>query len=332
MLFTVFVAACRENNLPPIPAEPTPASVLGTMAPALPIFTPPTVTPELSSANTRLPTVIDETGPSCTAIGQTWTSPLDEMTLVCIPAGEFLMGATANDPAALDNEKPQHQVYLDTFWIDRTEVTNANFARCMADGACRPEVYELSAKTYTPYAVHPDYQDFPVLLHEADVAAAYCEWVGRRLPTEAEWEKAAHGIEVRSYPWGNELDCTKANYYECNKTPKVDDVTGPRCGYSGRCRTVRVDDYSAGASPYGVLNMAGNVWEWVADWYAPDYYAASPSRNPTGPAEGDFKVLRGGGSKSISRDLRVTSRVSGEPQHYFDGQIGFRCAVSVLTP
>jgi formylglycine-generating enzyme required for sulfatase activity len=242
------------------------------------------------------------------------------------------MGAAADDPQAHDNEKPQHEVFLDAFWMDRTEVTNVNFAKCIADGACRPEVYELSAKTYTPYAVHPDYLDFPALLHEADVAAAYCQWAGRRLPTEAEWEKAAHGTEVRRYPWGNDLDCSKANYYECTPTPQTDDPNGPRCGYSGRCRTVRVDDYLAGASPYGVLNLAGNVWEWVADWYAPDYYATSPTSNPTGPDEGDFKVLRGGGSKSLPRDLRVTTRVSGEPQHYFDGQIGFRCAVSVVRP
>ncbi|NJN97915.1 MAG: formylglycine-generating enzyme family protein, partial [Anaerolineales bacterium] len=218
------------------------------------------------------------------------------------------MGATADDPQAKDNEKPQHRVYLDAFWMDRTEVTNANFAKCMADGACRPQVYEVSAKTYTPYPLHPDYQDHPALLHESAVAAAYCQWAGRRLPTEAEWEKAARGPGTNVYPWGESLDCSKANYYACDTPPATPDLTAPRCGYSGRCRTTRVDDFPVGASPYGALNMAGNVWEWVADWYSPDYYANSPSRNPTGPAEGDYQVLRGGGSKSLPQELRVTTR------------------------
>ena len=242
------------------------------------------------------------------------------------------MGAANNDLDARDDEKPQHRVYLDAFWIDRTEVTNANFAQCMADGVCRPEVYEVSARTYVPYAVHPAYQDFPALLYEADVAAAYCRWAGRRLPTEAEWEKAARGTDGRTYPWGNELDCAKANYFGCDHPLKTAEATGPRCGYSSHCETTRVDDYLAGASPYGVLNMAGNVWEWVADWYSPTYYANSPTNNPTGPDKGDFKVRRGGGSKSLAQDLRITARASGSPHHYFDGQMGFRCAVSALAP
>jgi formylglycine-generating enzyme required for sulfatase activity len=255
------------------------------------------------------------------------------MVLVCVPAGGFLMGAAETDSQANDDEKPQHWVYLDAFWIDRTEVTNASFAKCIEEGACRPEVYEVSALTYTPYAVHPNYQDFPALLHEAEVAAAYCQWAGRRLPTEAEWEKAAGGTDERTYPWGNEeLDCTRASYLGCENTRKPYDPTGPRCGYSSFCRTTRVDDYLTGASPYGALNMVGNVWEWVADWYAPAYYANSPTRNPSGPDEGDFKVLRGGGTKSLGSDLRVTSRASGKAHHYFDGQIGFRCAVSAVTP
>jgi len=341
VLFTVFSASCRGNNLPPASAEPTESSATLTVALPSPVSTTPVVTAEASPvvqttpihlANTPLPAATTDPGPACTEIGQTWISAVDGVILVCIPAGEFLMGAADNDPQAEANEKPQHRVYLDAFWIDRTEVTNANFAKCMADGACRPKIYDVSAMTYTPYAIHPDYQDFPALLSEADVAAAYCQWAGRRLPTEAEWEKAARGTDVRYYPWGNELDCTKASYYECDNTPKTDDLTGPRCGSSGRCRTTRVDDYLAGASPYGVLNMAGNVWEWVADWYSPEYYANSPTSNPTGPDEGDFKVRRGGGSKSLSQDLRVTSRASGEPQHYFDGQMGFRCTVSAFTP
>lgn len=309
----LFLVGC--DSFTPAPASPTPAAISG---PEQPTAAPPAAT----AGPTR----------ACTEIGQTWTSPVDGAILVCIPAGDFLMGAAEDDPQAQANEKPQHRVYLDAFWMDRTEVTNANFAKCVADGACRPKIYEVSAKTYTPYAIHPDYQDFPAFLYEADVAAAYCQWAGRRLPTEAEWEKAARGPDGRTYPWGNELDCTKATYYACNPTPKAGDSTGSGCGGGAQCRMARVDDYQAGASPYGVLNMAGNVWEWVADRYSPDYYATSPARNPTGPAEGEFKVRRGGGSKSLPQDLRVTSRASGSPHHYFDGQMGFRCAASELRP
>jgi formylglycine-generating enzyme required for sulfatase activity len=337
VLFTVFFAACTGNNLPPPPAEPTPSGAIVTVTLASPVSITPVVTPTvqttpLSPADPPLSATTIEPGPTCTEIGQTWTSPVDGVSLVCIPAGEFLMGAADNDPQAQDHEKPQHQVYLDAFWMDRTEVTNGNFAKCMADGACRPQVYEVSARTYTPYAAHPDYQDFPALLYEADVAAAYCQWAGRRLPTEAEWEKAARGTDGRSYPWGNDLDCTKASYKECKLPAQPDDLAAPRCGNSAHCPTSRVDDYVAGASPYGVLNMSGNVWEWVADWYAPEYYATSPTSNPTGPEEGDAKVRRGGGNKSQPPELRVTSRDSGSHYHYFDGQMGFRCAVSEFTP
>jgi eukaryotic-like serine/threonine-protein kinase len=339
VLFTLLSASCRGNTLPPAPAEPAEARATVTANLASPTSITPAGPTEVSSAvqitpthpaNTPLPAATSPPGPACTQIGPTWISPVDGVTLVCVPAGEFLMGATDNDPQAQDNEKPQHRVYLDAFWIDRIEVTNANFAKCMADGACRPEIYEVSASTYIPYAVHPDYQDFPALLYEAEAAAAYCQWASRRLPLEAEWEKAARGTEVRAYPWGNDLDCTKANYAECHPVAKGEDT--PRCGSTPHCRTSRVDDYPAGATFYGALNMAGNVWEWVADWYAPDYYAHSPTRNPTGPQEGDFRVRRGGGSKSRTQELRVTTRASGTPQHYFDGQMGFRCAASAFRP
>jgi len=267
--------------------------------------------------------------PACTTIGETRTAPSDGATLVCVPAGEFLMGAASDDALERDNEKPQHQVYLDAYWIDRTEITNAEFSRCMAAGACQPKIYDTVATTYIPYAVHPDYQDYPALLEEFDAAAAYCMWAGRRLPTEAEWEKAARGTDGRRYPWGNEIDCAHASYYDCTMNAKQpnEPLNGPRCGYSYFCQTVQVDSHLVGASPYGALNMAGNVWEWVADWYSPDYYAVSPANNPSGPATGKYNVLRGGGSKSFEPDLRVTARASGSPSHFFDSQIGFRCAI-----
>jgi eukaryotic-like serine/threonine-protein kinase len=342
VVFTLTFAFCKGNTPVSVSTEQIASTVAATRTrppsvsttPTKPIETTLTTqsTPILSTDTVR-PTAETNVEPVCTEVGQTWTSPVDGMVLICVPAGGFLMGASESDPQANDDEKPQHRVDLDAFWIDRTEVTNANFARCMEEGTCRPEIYEVSALTYTPYAVHPDYQDFPALLYEADVAAAYCQWAGRRLPTEAEWEKAARGTDGRTYPWGNEeLDCTKASYLGCENTLKPYDPTGPRCGYSRFCRTTKVDSYPIGMSPYGALNMVGNVWEWVADWYSPTYYANSPTRNPTGPDEGEFRVRRGGGTKSLTSDLRVTSRASGQGHHYFDGQMGFRCAISAVTP
>lgn len=241
--------------------------------------------------------------------------------LVCVPAGEFLMGAAAEDALAKDHEKPQHQVYVSAFWIDQTEVTNSQFFNCLEAGACQPTIYEVKARTYVPYAVDPQYQNYPALLYESEVAAAYCQWAGRRLPTEAEWEKAARGVDGRLYVWGNaELSCELTGYNTCrylSPTPRPVGVG-----------THAVSDYAVGASVYGALNMAGNVWEWVADWYSPTYYARSPAENPTGPASGEYRVRRGGGNESVEQDMRVTARASGEPEHYFDGQMGFRCAMS----
>ena len=284
-------------------------------------------------ASTVTPTPTNTPGPAeCTKIGQIWTSPLDGVTLVCVPAGEFLMGAAQDDLLAEDNEKPQHQVYLDAYWIDSTETTNINFGKCLAAGACHPKVYETSASSYIPYSIHPDYQNYPALLYESIPAAEYCQWAGRRLPTEAEWEKAARGVDARLYPWGNDpLDCTRANYFGCN-TDLNEDPSAPRCGYSSYCRTRPVTDYISGASPYSALNMAGNVWEWVSDWYQADYYSNSPINNPTGPLTGDFRVIRGGGAKGLTQELRTTERVSGTPRHNMDGQVGFRCAMNAGNP
>jgi len=188
----------------------------------------------------------------CTKIGQTWVSPNDGVTLVCISAGKFTMGAAEDDPQAHENEKPQHDMYLDAYWIDSVEVTNVNFGKCLAAGACHPKQYETTADGYVPYSVHPDSQNYPALLYESDPAVEYCQRAGRRLPTEAEWEKAARGTDARLYPWGNiPLDCSLANYYTCDLFTSATS-TVPSCGNSEHCKTKQVDSYAIGASPYGV--------------------------------------------------------------------------------
>jgi formylglycine-generating enzyme required for sulfatase activity len=216
------------------------------------------------------------------------------MEMVCVPAGEFLMGSTDDDPYAEDDEKPQHAVYLDAFWIDKYEVTNAQYRACVKAGACEePRPCDID-----------DYNapEQPVVCVSWDDAQDYAAWAGGRLPTEAEWEKAARGTDGRIYPWGNSPpDCNKANYGDC----------------AGK--TLPVGSHPDGASPYGALDMAGNVWEWVADWYDPDYYSQSPGRSPQGPESGDFRVLRGGAFRNDLRGVRCAVRFGLYPNFWNDG-------------
>jgi len=279
--------------------------------------TPPTLETTIRPTVTTEPIVADETEipsslPPCTQISQTWTSPVDNAVLVCVPAGEFLMGADEDDPLAEDREKPQRQVYLDAYWIDQTEISNRQYAQCQSEGGCVRDMRSGdSSLTRTDYLGNPAYNTYPTLIYLSQDAEEYCTWAGRRLPTEAEWEKAARGPDGRLYPWGNaELDCEYANFGDC-----LGDTTA-------------ATSHPEGASPYGAFHMTGNVWEWVADWYDPNYYAGAPDRNPQGPPTGDYRVRRGGGWRSLDAHLRVTNRASGAPRHYFDGQMGFRCAVS----
>lgn len=229
------------------------------------------------------------------------------------------MGADETDSAAQREAKPRHRVYLDAFWIDRTEATNAAYAQCVAAHGCAPRPSEpgttgVASRLHLNYYYDSAFANYPVLIYLADQAASYCKWAGRRLPTEAEWEKAARGTDTRLYPWGDAaLDCAHASFLSC-----TDDTTN-------------VEIPAFGTSPYGALNLAGNVWEWVADWYAPDYYSHSPTTNPTGPTSGEYRVRRGGGWHSLSSSMRVFTRASGKPAHYFDDQMGFRCAMSDQT-
>lgn len=274
----------------------------------------PTTTPTLTVGPNSDPSI-------CTVVGQTRVSPTDDMTLVCVPAGEFWMGASETDAQAAPDEKPRHRVTLDAFWVDRTEVTNTMFEKCVAAGACHERTYSpylwgVRLPNGTPYYGESNYRDDPVIMLDGDEAQAYCQWAGRRLPTEAEWEKTARGTDERLYPWGAELDCAHAIYLGCEKEQ------APASAIS----------HPLGISPYGALNMSGNLWEWVADWYDANYYSQSPAQNPTGPASGEFRTIRGGGWHDNPAQLRATNRSTGKPEHSTDGEIGFRCALSDNLP
>jgi sulfatase modifying factor 1 len=207
--------------------------------------------------------------------------------MVLVPAGEFLMGS-------------KHRVYLDAFYIDAYEVTNALYKEFIqATGRKAP-------KSWNDAKFNALRQ--PVVGVTWDDAAAYCQWAGKRLPTEAEWEKAARGADGRKYPWGNQWERTRAN------TPN-----------DGPGKPMPVGSYEGGKSPYGAHDMIGNVWEWVADWYDVDYYRTSPSHNPRGPATGKVRVLRGGSWLSSGYEAAVR-RGSGIPGHWNGDDVGFRCA------
>ena len=261
----------------------------------------------------------------------------DNATMIRIPAGEFLMGSA--EGVGNDDEHPQHTVNLDTYWIDQHEVTNRQFARFVAATGyrTRAEVQGSSGmlvgrawqQVTSADWQHPrgpdsgiaEKMDHPVVHINWEDAGAYCAWVGGRLPTEAEWEKAARGPNGHQYPWGDVVTGERLNF--CDR----------KCEYhwrdsaedDGYAHTAPVASFPDGASIYGVVDMSGNVWEWVSDWYQHDYYSGSPSDNPGGPTEGETRVLRGGSWAGNRWGLRATFRGSGEEALINFGSIGFRC-------
>ncbi|GIX05855.1 MAG: sulfatase modifying factor 2 [Candidatus Poribacteria bacterium] len=247
---------------------------------------------------------------------KTWVSPKDGAVMVYVPAGWFLMGTSDEDIEAykklfpyrslhyFENERPQRRVYLDAFYIDQTEVTNRQYQRFLAETGYQPKGYLNRPPWNEP--------DYPAIVMVWEDAEAYARWAGKRLPTEAEWEKAARGTDGRFWPWGNEWDPTRLS---------GNDGTGLVDGYQ---EMAPVGQFPQGASPYGALDMAGNAWEWVADWYDPFYYRYAPNRNPPGPPTGDGHVLRGGGWAENHAFTRCASRVGGNPGSLL---VGFRTAI-----
>jgi formylglycine-generating enzyme required for sulfatase activity len=227
---------------------------------------------------------------------------IKKLPMVLIPAGEFSMGSENSSPA----QKPVHQVYLDDYYLDKYEVTNIRYSGCVMVGKCKRPTNDIEFSD-------PTLADYPVVFVDWSMAQTYCYWRGGRLPSEAEWEKAARGTDGRIYPWGNNwiFDCVPANFGGCNDSAKP------------------VGSYPAGVSPYGIFEMAGNVWEWTGDWYAENYYASllPLSTNPTGPKTGFERVVRGGSWISFHAYLENPNRDKFDPIRAI-ATIGFRCAQS----
>jgi len=231
----------------------------------------------------------------------------DEAPTVLVPDGEFWMGV--DGMIGLDDERPRHKVSLNAFSMDVYEVTVARYARFLAATA-RPAPWLWDT---VDVELHGDRPVIGVDWHDAE---AYCRWAGKRLPTEAEWEKAARGTDERHYPWGDAPPTgTLANF-----------ALGARFSYSQVL--MPVGHYKTAKSPYGIYDLAGNVWEWVQDWYGGSYYEHSPERNPTGPEDGQFKVLRGGAWSELPKYLLTYGRFKLLPTTR-NSYIGFRCAKSV---
>ena len=322
-----FVVVTATGEPGAAPAGPTPGGTDGTREEAVadnPSPTPPALTSTAVPPSTPTPTA---TAPADNNLPDSHLGR-DGMSMLLVPAGQFLMGSTRseveaasalcltvgdNDPCGLGefaNEMPQRSIYLDAFYIDETEISNDAYRRCVAAGACDRPDYRGGRYAPPGYYDDPLFGDYPVVHVRWDQARAYCGWAGARLPTEAEWEKAARGTEGFAYPWGNQFDPNLANTQE-----------------GGGDRLRPAGSYPAGASPYGVLDMAGSLWEWVEDWFDPGYYSEMPDRNPPPAPAGTDKVLRGGGYSSFRHYARTTNRGFENP-NTSSAYRGFRCALA----
>jgi formylglycine-generating enzyme required for sulfatase activity len=275
--------------------------------------------------------------------------------MVHVPGGTFVMGSTDKEVEAVlrlcnesreacqhswfTNEQPAHKVSLDGFWIDRTEVTNAQFATFLNTQSAEAEddarawgglLLELDSEhcliEWEDDGFRPKegYANYPVVKVSWYGAKAYCTWASAQLPTEAEREYAARGRDQAVYPWGDSLDGNRLNCCDVNCPFEDWRATMHDDGYA---KTAPVGYYPDGMSWCGVLDMAGNVWEWGADRYGEDYYAQSPTRNPQGPESGQFRVQRGGAWTASQRDTRSACRHQ-YPASWQDHAVGFRCATS----
>ena len=288
--------------------EPSPLPTLiptETVMPPTPTIEPTLVPTEKSDPNFRI-------------------SIIDFTEEIFIPAGEFIMGTKDTDAQhALDNgvaypEVPMHTVYLDAYWIDKYEVTNERYALCVENGDCQPP-HINSSNTRQEYYGNPEFDDYPVMMVDWWQANQFCEWAGKRLPTEAEWEKAARGTDGRRYPWGDDpISNDKANFCDINcpkehANPSFDDGFGD---------TAPVGSFPNGASPYGLMDMSGNVWEWTSS--IPMLYPYNPDDGREAD-DGYYYIWRGGPWSNGTWWIRSSLRYKSVPKYWYNN-LGFRCA------
>lgn len=305
------------SSLPePTPgSSPEPTSSPSSEPTASPSLEPTsTASPQPTASATSQPTATElpvSDGPSLRSAVRS----VDRMPLRFVPSGEFLMGSSGDDPAARPHEQPQHWVFLSAFWMDQTEVTNEQYRLCVETGACE-------APVLSSFFDDPDYADHPVVYVRWEQAASYCNWLAEEtgwpvaLPTEAQWEKAAawdpESERHQLYPWGDEAP-----------TAELANIN-----VSGIGGTAPVGSYPEGASYYSVMDLAGNVWEWVADWYDQDYYDTPDlPPDPQGPASGSQRVMRGGNYGFGAEEARTSHRTAGSMEASGVG-LGFRCIVN----
>jgi len=283
-----------------------------------------TIESQVIAALTAITTVTPSPAPSATPV-PTPEPVVDETTgarMIYVPGGIFRMG----DNDGESDESPSHIVKLDPFFIYETEVTNGQYGYCVDEGVCDPPS-RPGATFHRAYYGDPAFDDYPVIFVNWFNARDYCAWRSARLPSEAEWERAAAFDPVQAikyrYPWGDAFDGTVANFCDANcpqsdKNIEFDD---------GHNDTAPVATFPDGASPFGLYDMAGNVMEWVSDWYDPRYYEESTDTNPLGPLEGEFKSLRGGSWLSSENEVRTSGRSSYLPS-VSRANLGFRCAMT----
>jgi formylglycine-generating enzyme required for sulfatase activity len=304
IIILFILAACAGQEIPVAESTPTP------MPTSMPTIVLPTGTVEV---------IVPTNAPE--EISNQRFSSIDGMPQVFIPEGTFRMGGM--DARSAPDEMPAHEVTLDAFWIDQLEVTNAMYLLCIKNGPCQPPQNFRSLRR-TDYFNNPEFNDYPVVYVSWGQAKTYCEWAQRRLPTEAEWERAARGDDWRTFPWGED----KADGLRANFNMLVGD-------------TSRVGTFPLGASPFGVFDMAGNVAEWTNDFYSAPYYANLVNAlNPMGPETSSSlrRVVRGGSLGDAEINIRVPKRssvlgsnlnaVPGTSSYLgdFSPRIGFRCA------
>ena len=295
LLLTLFLlVACAPSNSMIQTAVPETQRAIATSS------STPSIQPSTSTFTPLPSPTLTKTVASTLASSPIEITDARSAKMALVPAGEFIMGSEKGNT----NEQPVHIVYLDAFYMDIYEVTNALYQACVKAGGCTPPQKTRSYSILSYYG-NLEYIDYPVVYVNWYQANKYCEWRGGGLPTEAQWEKAARGTDGRTYPWGEEIDCSQANSFGCVRADET-----------------KVGSFDSGKSPYDIYDMAGNVQEWVADWYGADYYHDSPASNPLGPNSGQYRVARGG---SMFGDVRSTYRNFFIPG-YNQSDVGFRCA------